>query len=90
MPKIKRIKPITAKISIGIPRDLLETVVIVGEEVCVLSRACCEMLTELSVAELVAVLMPKNKELIAINTQKMLNTKIIIDVILSNVLDFFI
>ena len=90
MPKIKRINPIAAKISIGIPKDLLETVVIVGEEVCVLSRACCEMLTELSVVELVAVLMPKNKELIAINMQKMLNTKIIIDVILSNVLDFFI
>lgn len=92
IPKIKSTKPITAKTNIAISIELL--VLLIAEdksdEVWILLTACCEILTEFSSVKLVAVVIPKNKEPKATNTQQILSIKMVIDVILRIVFDFFI
>lgn len=65
IPKIKSTKPITAKTNIAIPIELL--VLLIAEdksdEVWILLTACCEILTEFSSVKLVAVVIPKIKNL---------------------------
>lgn len=92
IPKIKSTKPIRAKTNITIPIELL-AILIAGDtldEVWILSIVCCEILTEFSSIKLVAVVIPKNKEPKATNTQQILSIKMTIDVILRIVFDFFI
>lgn len=92
IPKIKSTKPIRAKTNIVIPIELL-AILIAGDtldEVWVLSIVCCEILTEFSSVKLVAVVIPKNKEPKATNTQQILSIKMTIEVILRIVFDFFI
>lgn len=92
IPKIKSTKPIRAKTNITIPIELL-AILIAGDtldEVWILSIVCCEILTEFSSVKLVAVVIPKNKEPKATNTQQILSIKMTIDVILRIVFDFFI